>query len=350
MLRGVLVIFFFLFSMLLNAQCDYSINNLTHVSCYGENQGTIDITITQSSLACSWMYPDGVTTNTSQLIQNLYAGDYILSLFDNSTLVCIDTITVLESIPITANFDLLGICDLGDSVNVNTTIYGGTPPYTTLWNTGDTSRNIIALPPSNFTYTLTIIDINNCISNQYLTVPEILPMNSYMSSIGAICKDDNNGSATVFVSEGTPPFSFRWLKDPNNIIEHESSSTIDYLKPGKYIVEITDAMGCENSDTVLVKSNPDNCLIIYKAFSPNDDAINEFWEIENIHFYPKALIVIYDRNGQQVYRRRDYKNEEEYAFSGKDQKGRVLPSGTYYYVIDLENGDDIFKGVVTIIR
>ena len=59
---------------------------------------------------------------------------------------------------------------------------------------------------------------------------------------------------------------------------------------------------------------------------------------------------MYDRNGRQVYRRRDYRNEEQYAFGGEDQEGRVLPSGNYYYVIDLENGDDIFKGVVTIIR
>ena len=350
MLRSLVVIFFFFCSILLNAQCNYSINNLTHVNWFGENQGEIDFTITNSSVTCSWMYPDGFTINTSSLIENLYAGDYILSLFDNSTLVCVDTITVLETIPITANFELLSICDVGDSADVNTNIYGGTPPYTTLWNTGDTSRNVMGLPPNNFAYTLTITDVNNCIVNQFLIVPEILPMNSYMSSVGAVCKDDNNGSATIFVSEGTPPFSFRWLIDPNNIIEHESSSSIEYLTPGEYVVEIIDDMGCKSSDTVLVKSSPEHCLIIYKAFSPNGDAIHEFWEIENIHFYPKALVVVYDRNGKQVYRRRDYRNEEEYAFGGKDQKGRLLPSGTYYYVIDLENGDDIFKGVVTIVR
>jgi len=27
-----------------------------------------------------------------------------------------------------------------------------------------------------------------------------------------------------------------------------------------------------------------------------------------------------------------------------------LPSGTYYYLIDLDNGDDVFKGVLTIVR
>ena len=29
-----------------------------------------------------------------------------------------------------------------------------------------------------------------------------------MSSTGVICKDDNSGSARVFVAQGTPPFDF----------------------------------------------------------------------------------------------------------------------------------------------
>ena len=43
-------------------------------------------------------------------------------------------------------------------------------------------------------------------------------------------------------------------------------------------------------------------------------------------------------------------NNEENAFGGKDSNNQPLPSATYYYVIDLENGDDILKGIVTIVR
>ena len=86
------------------------------------------------------------------------------------------------------------------------------------------------------------------------------------------------------------------------------------------------------------------------AFSPNDDAVHEFWEIENIHLYPNELVLVYDRNVRKVYRRRNYENAEWEAFGWKDQQGRILPSGNYYYVIDLENGDDPITGTVTIIR
>ena len=62
------------------------------------------------------------------------------------------------------------------------------------------------------------------------------------------------------------------------------------------------------------------------------------------------MILVYDRNGRQVFRRRNYENAEDVAFGGKDLSGQPLPSGAYYYVIDLENEDEVFKGVLTIVR
>ena len=109
-------------------------------------------------------------------------------------------------------------------------------------------------------------------------------------------------------------------------------------------------MGCIKEDSITVSSDPSTCLTIYRVFSPNDDAVHEFWEIENINLYPEALVLVYDRNGRQVYRRRNYQNVEGEAFGGKDQEERTLPSGNYYYIIDLENGDKVFKGTLTIVR
>jgi gliding motility-associated-like protein len=115
-------------------------------------------------------------------------------------------------------------------------------------------------------------------------------------------------------------------------------------------VNITDAMGCVVRDSVEVKSNPNICISPYRAFSPNGDDTNEYWEIENIGFYPEAVVSIYDRNGSQIFRRRNYQNAELEAFNGDNENGYPLPSGTYYFIIDLDNGDDVFKGTLTIVR
>ena len=59
---------------------------------------------------------------------------------------------------------------------------------------------------------------------------------------------------------------------------------------------------------------------------------------------------VYNSEGSQVFRRRNYLNGEENAFSGKNKNGTYLPSGNYFYIIDLVNGDEVFKGTLAIIR
>ena len=349
-----------------NAQvCDYNLDNYSHNNCFGDSAGVIDITLLNPDpLATTfwWTGAEGFYS-TSTNISNLKAGNYVIHIRNNvpgdtSTVLCYetDTIVIEESLEIEAFFELSAMCNKNDSANVNTNIWGGTPPYTTLWNTGDTARNIDSLAPSILPYELNITDVNSCIRRKYLSISVVSPMNPFMSAVAVICKDDNSGSARVFVTNGTPPFSFVWEKDSsieqyNDIyVPVDSFSLINNLSPGVYAVEITDDMGCIINDSIEVKSNPAICITVYKVFSPNDDNIHEFWEIENINLYPEALVQVYDRTGRQVYNRRNYINAEEHAFGGKDQEGRTLPSGTYYYVIDLENEDTVFKGVLTMVR
>ena len=54
--------------------------------------------------------------------------------------------------------------------------------------------------------------------------------------------------------------------------------------------------------------------------------------------------------GNMVFRRRNYINSGSVAFNGFSKDGRRLPSGTYYYILNLENSDDVFKGSLTIVR
>ena len=346
-----LVILCFIFkSILVFAQCEYTLDNYSHNNCYGDNDGSIDITLLSPNSLVNWIGPNGFTSSFSSLT-NLYAGTYYLTI-NNSVQACtfIDSIFIEETIRLSADFDLTGRCNDQDSVDVTAILWGGTPPYTSVWSNGDTGPNATNLPPTPLTpNVLTITDANFCVDTIHLWLTEVNEMNSFMSLVGVICKDDNSGEARVFVDQGTPPFIFNW-GDDINLMLHESSSVISGLFPGVYSVEITDDMGCIINDSIEIKSNPDICLTIYKVFSPNDDNIHEFWEIENIHLYPEVVVSVYDRNGRQVFRRRNYTNSEEGAFGGKDINDQPLPSATYYYVIDLENGDDVFKGAVTIVR
>ena len=347
----VLILLFFNFQIVF-AQCQFTLNNLQHVNCNGENSGTINITLQDNSSDISWYGPNNFASSSANLA-SLYSGKYFLQISNNSSgCIILDSITVLETIEVNVDFNVLNLCDIGDSADISVNIIGGTPPYLTLWSTGDTSRNIFNLPSNiSSSLTLDVTDLNGCISQHIFELEPADKMETFMSTNNVICKDDVNGSARVYISNGASPFTFIWNNDTNSILKlDESFSIIENLAPGDYFVEITDNNGCKVFDNFTISYNPKICLAPKKVFSPNNDGINDFWLIENIHIYPNALIEIYSKNGTQVFRRRNYTNSFEYGFKGIDSNNNNLPSGTYYYIIQLDDKNEVFKGSLTIIR
>ena len=113
-------------------------------------------------------------------------------------------------------------------------------------------------------------------------------------------------------------------------------------------VKVTDLYGCQNSDTIrILACNPLLYLEpITNTFTPNNDKIHDTWQIKNIELFPDASIKIYDRWGRLVYHvDKGYQNDWDGTFNGKE-----LPMDTYYYILDLNTGDEPITGTVTIVR
>ena len=367
-MKHILISTFLLFiHVSIFAQCQFNLDSYTHVNCYSENTGTIDISFNDPNISFWWTGPNGFTSNSTNL-SSLYAGDYVLTIYSNiipgdtsSQLLCSnldiygnpkDTITIEETFEIQAIFNIDGQCNEYDSADVVTEIFGGTPPYSTLWSNGDITPNTSNLQPNPLLpYSLSITDNNGCQVTEYLSILPISSMKTFSSNVGVICKDDKSAEVRVFVSDGNPPFTFEWSNDDylRKYID-SSSSTINNLSAGIYYVKITDNNLCVTFDTVEVVAEYNECLNPKKVFSPNNDGINDIWEIENINIYPTALVEIYSKNGYQVYRRRNYQNSINDAFNGIDLNGNLLPSATYYYVISIEETSDVYKGTITIVR
>ena len=65
-----------------------------------------------------------------------------------------------------------------------------------------------------------------------------------------------------------------------------------------------------------------------------------------IEYYPNASIKVFNRWGAVVH---ETSGGNYVAWNGTSN-GSELPVGTYYYIIDLNNGDDAQTGPITIIR
>jgi len=107
-----------------------------------------------------------------------------------------------------------------------------------------------------------------------------------------------------------------------------------------YQLTVTSAGGCEDYDEVTVFL--ESPIFSANTLTPNEDGLNDYWEISNISKYPRAKVSVYDRWGQKVFNVVGYTNDKRWDGTFK---GLKLPAATYFYVIDLQTGGD--KGIVT---
>ncbi|WP_026462772.1 gliding motility-associated C-terminal domain-containing protein [Adhaeribacter aquaticus] len=110
-----------------------------------------------------------------------------------------------------------------------------------------------------------------------------------------------------------------------------------------YKVTVTTAEGCVTTDEVTVTVLP--TITVYNGFTPNGDGLNDTWEIPNIEMYPNCQVQIFNRWGNNVFTSTGYKQPWDGRLNGKD-----LPVATYYYTINLNNGEKPISGSVTIIK
>jgi gliding motility-associated-like protein len=114
-----------------------------------------------------------------------------------------------------------------------------------------------------------------------------------------------------------------------------------------YFYTFTALNGCVYADDVRI--NFDRPIIIMNTLTPNDDGINDLWEIRDANKYPGIKVNVYDRWGQRVFNSIGYGGDKKWDGT---YLGSIVPAGVYYYVIELGTGQKghTFSGYVTVIR
>ncbi|TAH27147.1 MAG: hypothetical protein EAZ07_02635 [Cytophagales bacterium] len=78
-------------------------------------------------------------------------------------------------------------------------------------------------------------------------------------------------------------------------------------------------------------------LITKEAFSPNGDGQNEVFEFKGLSLFQTNKLFIYNREGQSVFTAENYLNN----WDGKDNNGKIIPDGVYYYTLKSINSGTI---------
>lgn len=94
------------------------------------------------------------------------------------------------------------------------------------------------------------------------------------------------------------------------------------------------------------------CLTVYNEFSPNNDGDNDLFRIDCIENYPNNTLTVYNRYGVEVYRTRAYQNTWDGTANVNSpiNQDNKLPTGTYYYTLDLGDGSRAKTGWIYLVR
>jgi gliding motility-associated-like protein len=115
-----------------------------------------------------------------------------------------------------------------------------------------------------------------------------------------------------------------------------------------YILTVSDASNtCSSTDDVTVTVvSP---IVIPNVITVNGDGLNDTWEIENIEGYPNAIIEIYNRWGNLVWKSTGYPKNWD---GSNYRNGEILPDGTYFYIINLQSQiyDEPYTGYIQIVK
>ncbi len=107
------------------------------------------------------------------------------------------------------------------------------------------------------------------------------------------------------------------------------SSSAEVTFPLNYTLTITStATGCETTNNIVVESVFCN---IQKGISPDGNGSNDYFDLRLLDV---KKLQIFDRYGIKVYSQINYTNQ----WKGQSDNGNELPSATYYYVIEFNNG------------
>lgn len=207
------------------------------------------VTTSGGTTPYSFLWSPGSQTTSTAV--NLCVGVYTVNITDARG--CTNIVTVNISPVVTLSISVSGTsvsCPGSCDGIANAAPFGGGFPYTYSWTTTPVQTVATATGLCAGNYTVSVADVNGCVSTNTLTFTNPPALSASMSSVPASC-GVCNGTATAAPTGGTGAYTYTWSGFPV-----QTTTTATGLCAGNYSVTVADANNCTLTNTVSVGSVP----------------------------------------------------------------------------------------------
>lgn len=218
-----------------------SVQDLT---CAGVSTGSISVLASGGVLPYLYNWSAGGSTNN--VISNLAAGSYSITITDNAG--CTTQANYVVASPPAMVINLISQQNVNcfggsnGSLSLNTT--GGMGSLNYQWSPAvGTSANVTGL--TSKTYSVVVSDQNNCsVSQSYYISQPAVPLVASINIVHTTC-GLANGNLTAIATGGTFPYLHTWTGGA-------TTASLQNIQTGNYTVTVTDANGCVASQNAVV--------------------------------------------------------------------------------------------------
>ncbi len=230
---------------------------VTNEECNTDN-GAININVTGGSGSYGYQWSNGATT---QDLTGLTAGVYTVDIVDGNGCTASQTYTITNDVSNCSAFCFIALeensitdetCGNGAGV-IDINVLNAVAPVSFSWSNGATTEDLSGL--SAGTYTVVATDANNCSETATFTVGNAV---GNLAISNSVINEENcgglDGGVAITVSGGAMPYTFNWS---NNATTEDISG----VAAGTYTVNVTDANGCQFSQSFVVPNNSGNVAV-----------------------------------------------------------------------------------------
>ena len=151
----------------------------------------------------------------------------------------------------------------------------------------------------------------------------------------------------LFTSLYGPGYDNPYFEIKDNVLFWSSADPAPGKETFLILAQVLDRKGNQVAKFFEIKRSRTtfSSLVVTNTFSPNGDGKNDKWSVPGLRFYEGARVSVFDKSGDRMF----YTEIPDLGWDGT-HKGKQLPIGSYFWVIEAIEVGEMRRGILNLIR